>query len=204
MEAWEMHKKACEEVSKKLKNYHGDYYREEVHTTVDPATYDEAKKAGDTHGMVSNKLADYYSDKRAMDVRSLSREYAGLSIVEIQSGVNHYKDLLHSAKKVKDHLYEEEEKRIRKEYSSTVGGLTGSKLEDEVFKHLSSYHGEEYEEAVSEFERVRKQYTAYCNAKDMYIEDNKELIEAERAKAKHEELLSSGILEELGIIPSEE
>lgn len=57
---------------------------------------------------------------------------------------------------------------------------------------------------MADAQEEKRKYTAYCNARDMYIEDNKDLIEAEREKARKEEFKQSGILEMLGVSTGEE
>ena len=205
MEAWKMEKKARESVAQKMAIYHG-----ESKGVNNPLflfdTYEEAKEAGSVSGMLQHKMSAYRD--RSRGVVSLSKEYSDtLSIIEIQSRLKEAKALEAKAKSLVERLYDKELERVTREYQKTIGGLQNEDIaRGKALEYMGSWveENEVYKEALKSYTEAKKEATALNNARDMYIEDNKELIRAEQERAKREELLSSGILEDFGITPVEE
>lgn len=202
MQAWEMDKKASEGISKKLMDYHGNP-KETVHTSTQ-MSYEDAKKAGNVRAMISCKLGAH--KKGVEKITALSNEvYSTKSITEIQNAIRELKKSVEEQSETVQLLEQAQERKIRKEYSK-IGGLVGIRLDAAVEEAMDEWMGADgrYMEAVKELNATKRNYTAHCNAKEMFLEDNKDFIEAERKKARQKELLSSGILEELGIAQSED
>lgn len=202
IQGWEMTKQAKESLSKKLAAYHGEP-KEPVHTNTQ-MSYEDAKAAGNVGAMLSSKLGAYR--KKVEKITALSKEvYANKSIGEIQNSVKELEKVVENQKKTVQLMEQGQERKYRKEYSK-IGGVSGIHLDAAVADAMEDWMrtDEKYLEAVAELKAVKRDYTAHCNAKEMYIEDNKALIEAEREAAHIAELRSSGVLEELGITQSED
>lgn len=201
MQAWEMNKQAMESLSKKMMAYHGEP-KEPVHTNTQ-MNYEDAKAAGNVRAMLSSKLGAYR--KNVEKIIDLSKEvYANKSIGEIQNSIKELEKVVETQKETVQLMEQGQERKYRQEYSK-IGGVSGLHLDAAVADAMEDWMrtDEKYLEAVAELKAVKRDYTAYCNAKEMYVEDNKDLIEAEREKARIAELRSSGVLEELGITQSE-
>lgn len=198
MQAYEMNNKATEGLAKKLAVYRGAPPIQEppVTKTPDYNSWEDAKNAGDVQGMIYHKLSHY--QKRVVN---LSKEvYTDIPIKEILKGIEELKVSVQQKADDVEMLREAQRRKIEKEYKH-IGGLTGIRFIGAVEEALSDYENwdETFLQAVADAQEEKRKYTAYCNARDMYIEDNKDLIEAEREKARKEEFKQSGILEKLGI-----
>lgn len=151
--------------------------------------------------MIYHKLLHY--QKRVVN---LSKEvYTDIPIKEILKGIEELKVSVQQKADDVEMLREAQRRKIEKEYKH-IGGLTGTHFIGAVEEALSDYENgdETFLQAVADAQEEKRKYTAYCNARDMYIEDNKDLIEAEREKARKEEFKQSGILEMLGVSTGEE
>lgn len=202
MNSFEMGMKARESVSKKMAEHFG-YTEEKQEPKEKYSSYDEAKEAEDVSGMLYHKFREREARRKGSNVITLSKEYAStLSIAEIQKRIPHSKDLAEKAKALMDRIYNTELDKVTKHYQQTIGGLQGEEMaRAKAMEAVDEWamQNEEYLEARSTYEEASRDYTALTNAKEMYIEANMDLIEAERERARKEELLGSGILEELGI-----
>lgn len=196
MNSWEIKRS----INKKLSMYHGEEPEKEINTPSKYSSYAEAKQAGDIVSMIAFKRAN-----KGAGLRTLSAEYAKLPILEIQSRIKSTEETLKKAEAIVERMHEQEYNRLKKEYSH-IGGLVGIRLEGAIAEAMQDYKrkDEEYIEALAEYNTVKTEYTALKNAKDAYIIANQQLIEEERVKAQREELISSGILAELGITKPEE
>ena len=203
MQAYEMNNKATEGLAKKLAVYREANPLQEspVAKTHDFDTYEDAKNAKDVQGMLKHKLGNYR--KRVVN---LSNEvYNTLPIKDILKGVDELEVSVQEKVDDVETLLEAQRRRIEKEYKQ-IGGLVGIRFDAKVQEALSEYEKTDstYLQAVADAQEEKRKYTAYCNARDMYIEDNKDLIEAEREKNRKEEFKQSGILEKLGVSTGEE
>lgn len=203
MQAYEMNNKATEGLAKKLAVYREANPLQEpsVAKTHDFDTYEDAKNAKDVQGMLKHKLGNYR--KRVVN---LSNEvYNTLPIKDILKGVDELEVSVQEKVDDMETLLEAQRRRIEKEYKQ-IGGLVGIRFDAKEQEALSEYEKTDstYLQAVADAQEEKRKYTAYCNARDMYIEDNKDLIEAEREKARKEEFKQSGILEMLGVSTGEE
>lgn len=203
MQAYEMNNKATEGLAKKLAVYREAHPIQEppVIKTPDYNSWEDAKNAGDVQGMIYHKLLHY--QKRVVN---LTKEvYTDIPIKEILKGIEELKVSVQQKADDVEMLREAQRRKIEKEYKH-IGGLTGIRFIGEVEEALSDYEkwDETFLQAVADAQEEKRKYTAYCNARDMYIEDNKDLIEAEREKARKEEFKQSGILEMLGVSTGEE
>lgn len=203
MQAYEMNNKATEGLAKKLAVYREAHPIQEppVPKTHDYNSWEDAKNAGDVQGMIYHKLLHY--QKRVVN---LSKEvYTDIPIKEILKGIEELKVSVQQKADDVEMLREAQRRKIEKEYKH-IGGLTGIRFIGAVEEALSDYENgdETFLQAVADAQEEKRKYTAYCNARDMYIEDNKDLIEAEREKARKEEFKQSGILEMLGVSTGEE
>ena len=207
MQAYEMKNKATEGLAKKLAVYREAHPIQEppVTKTHDYNSWEDAENAGDVQGMIYHKLLHYH--KRVVN---LSKEvYTDIPIKEILKGIEELKVSVQQKADAVETLREAQRQRIEKEYKQ-IGGLTGIRLIGAIEEALSDYEkgDETFLQAVADAQEEKRKYTAYCNARDMYIEDNKDLIEAEREKAREktrkEEFKQSGILEMLGVSTGEE
>lgn len=207
MQAYEMKNKATEGLAKKLAVYREAHPIQEppVTKTHDYNSWEDAENAGDVQGMIYHKLLHY--QKRVVN---LSKEvYTDIPIKEILKGIEELKVSVQQKADAVETLREAQRQRIEKEYKQ-IGGLTGIRLIGAIEEALSDYEkgDETFLQAVADAQEEKRKYTAYCNARDMYIEDNKDLIEAEREKAREktrkEEFKQSGILEMLGVSTGEE
>lgn len=205
---YQFDKKAEESIGKKLNALHGFTEPEERVESI--ISYDKAKEDGNVKAMLANKLTQYREKKSGLDnsVIDLSQEYySTLSIGDIQSRLHKTKALVDKAKDTMDRIYKEELDKITKHYQKTIGGL-----QDEELARCKAIEAakeqvvmiDEYKEAFIIYGDSKKEYTALKNAKEMYIEDNMDLINAEKERVRKEELLASGILEEMGLAPDKE
>ncbi len=202
IQGWEMTKQAKESLSKKLAAYHGEP-KEPVHTNTQ-MSYEDAKAAGNVKAMLSSKLGA--RRKSVEKIVTLSKEvYASKSIGEIQRNIKNLEKVVENQKETVQLMEQAQERKYRRECSK-IGGVSGIHLDAAVADAMEDWMrtDEKYLEAVAELKVVKRDYTAHCNAKEMYLEDNKDLIEAEREKARIAELRSSGVLEELGITQNED
>ena len=203
MQEYEMNNKATEGLAKKLAVYREAHPIQEppVIKTHDYNSWEDAKNAGDVQGMLYHKLSHY--QKRVVN---LSKEvYTDIPIKEILKGIEELKVSVQQKADDVEMLREAQRRKIEKEYKH-IGGLTGIRFIGAVEEVLSDYEkgDETFLQAVADAQEEKRKYIAYCNARDMYIEDNKDLIEAEREKARKEEFKQSGILEMLGVSTGEE
>lgn len=203
MQAYEMNNKATEGLAKKLAVYReaNPLQESSVIKTHDFDTYEDAKNAKDVQGMLKHKLGNYR--KRVVN---LSNEvYNTLPIKDILKGVDELEVSVQEKVDDVETLLEAQRRRIEKKYKQ-IGGLIGIRFDAKVREALSEYKKTDstYLQAVADAQEEKRKYTAYCNARDMYIEDNKDLIEAEREKIRKEEFKQSGILEKLGVSTGEE
>lgn len=203
MQAYEMKNKATEGLAKKLAVYREAHPIQEppVTKTHDYNSWEDAENAGDVQGMIYHKLLHY--QKRVVN---LSKEvYTDIPIKEILKGIEELKVSVQQKADAVETLREAQRQRIEKEYKQ-IGGLTGIRLIGAIEEALSDYEkgDETFLQAAADAQEEKRKYTAYCNARDMYIEDNKDLIEAEREKTRKEEFKQSGILEMLGVSTGEE
>lgn len=204
MQAYEMNNKVTEGLAKKLAVYREAHPIQEpsVTKTHDYNSWEDVKNAGDVQGMIYHKLLHY--QKRVVN---LSKEvYTDIPIKEILKGIEELKVSVQQKADDVEMLREAQRRKIEKEYKQHIGGLTGIRFIGAVEEALSDYEkrDETFLQAVADAQEEKRKYTAYCNARDMYIEDNKDLIEAEREKARKEEFKQSGILEMLGVSTGEE
>lgn len=198
-ESWEMNKKAGELLARDLRLYHGEP-KDVVQTQPKEMSYEEAKKAGNVQAMLHARLNEYGNKRR--NLLAYSRElYDKKPIKEIQSSIKELEVAVSTCTETAQLLKEAQERRYRKELSK-IGGLVGIHLDGALADAMREWvkTDEKYLQAVDELNAVKRDYTAHCNAKDMYIEANMDLIRAEEEKARHKTLLASGILEEMGII----
>ena len=198
MQAYEMNNKATEGLAKKLAVYREANPLQEppVAKTHDFDTYEDAKNAKDVQGMLKHKLGNY----RKRVVNLSTEVYNTVPIKEILKGIEELKVSVQQKADDVETLREAQRRKIEKEYKH-IGGLTGIRFIGAVEEALSEYEKTDstYLQAVADAQEEKRKYTAYCNARDMYIEDNKDLIEAEREKNRKEEFKQSGILEKLGV-----
>lgn len=203
MRAYEMNNKVTEGLAKKMAVYREANPLQEppVAKTHDFDTYEDAKNAKDVQGMLKHKLGNYR--KRVVN---LSNEvYNTVPIKDILKGVDELEASVQEKVDDVETLLEAQRRRVEKEYKQ-IGGLVGIRFDAKVQEALSEYERTDstYLQAVADAQEEKRKYTAYCNARDMYIEDNKDLIEAEREKTRKEEFKQSGILEKLGVSTGEE
>lgn len=169
------------------------------------STYEEAKQAGNVREMIGFKKEAYDERVGTAGVIKLSNEYySTLGISEIQKRLSVAESNMKKSKDAMDRMFDNEVEKLTKEYRK-IGGLQdkevarGKAIEAVDVWKLTD---DEFLRLKGEYLERKKEFLALKNAKDMYIEDNKELIEYEKQRAKREELLASGILEELGITVS--
>ena len=203
MQAYEMNNKATEGLAKKLAVYREANPLQEPSVTKphDFDTYEDAKNAKDVQVMLKHKLGNY----RKRVVKLSNEVYNTVPIKDILKGVDELKVSVQEKVDDMETLLEAQRRRIEKEYKQ-IGGLVGIRFDAKVQEALSEYEKTDstYLQAVADAQEEKRKYTAYCNARDMYIEDNKDLIEAEREKTRKEEFKQSGILEKLGVSTGEE
>lgn len=200
MQDWR--KSVRDSLDKRLADYHGEP-KEPVHTNIQ-MSYEDAKAAKNVRAMISCKMGGY--ERKVAKITTLSKEvYTSKNIGEIQNSIKELEKAVENQKETVQLMEQARERKYRREYSK-IGGLTGIRFEQAVDDAMNDWMhtDEKYLEAVAELRAVKRDYTAHCNAKEMYIEDNKDLIEAERERARMAELRSSGVLEGLGITQSEE
>lgn len=166
------------------------------------STYEEAKQAGNVREMIGFKKEAFDERVGTAGVIKLSNEYySTLGISEIQKRLSVAESNMKKSKDAMDRMFDNEVEKLTKEYRK-IGGLQdkevarGKAIEAVDVWKLTD---DEFLRLKGEYLECKKEFLALKNAKDMYIEDNKELIEYEKQRAKREELLASGILEELGI-----
>lgn len=207
MNSFEMDMKAREGVRKKMAEHFG-YTEEEQEPKEKYSSYDEAQKARDVKSMLDYKFREREAKRKGSNVITLSKEYAStLSIAEIQKRIPHSKTLAEKAKALMDRIYNTELDKVTEHYQKTIGGLQGEEMaRAKAMEAVDAWamKNEGYLEARSAYEEVNREYTALKNAKEMYIEANMDLINAEKERARKEELLASGILEEMGLAPDKE
>lgn len=202
----EINRGVMDSLENKLNSYYG-VPKEGNLPSAKYSSYEEAKKAGDVKEMIGCKLSDAKAKASKRDVIALSKQYAStMSIVDIQKKLPSAESIMKKAKSIMERMYEAELNKVTKHYQKTIGGLqqediAKAKAKDAVDEWVND--NEEYQKAKEDYLDAKREYRALNNAKDIYIEDNKELIEAEKANLKRAELLSSGILSELGIASSE-
>ena len=202
----EISRGVMDSLENKLNSYYG-VPKERTLPKAKYSSYEEAKKAGDVEEMIGCKLSDAEARASKSDVIALSNQYAStMSIVDIQKKLPSAESIMKKAKSIMERMYEAELNKVTKHYQKTIGGLqqediAKAKAKDAVDEWAND--NDEYQKAREDYLDAKREYRALNNAKDIYIEDNKELIEAEKANLKRAELLSSGILSELGIASSE-
>lgn len=199
MQDWR--KSVRDSLDKRMAVYHGEP-KEPVRTNTQ-MSYEDAKAAKNVNAMLSSKLGAHR--KKVEKITALSKEvYTSKSIGEIQNSIEELEKAVENQKETVQLMEQAQERKYRREYSK-IGGVSGIHLDAAVYDAMNDWMrtDEKYLEAVAELRAVKRDYTAHCNAKEMYVEDNKDLIEAEREKARMAELRSSGVLEELGITQSE-
>jgi murein L,D-transpeptidase YcbB/YkuD len=196
MDANEMQEKARAGVSRKLAEFYGQ--KKEVQQPEQKyKSYEEAKAAGDVKGMIGKKLEAGSAAKRG--VISLTNElYESMDIKQIMRERKKAEKRKAEAKEFRDNLYEEELQKHIKEFSK-VGGLSEDMVKGKAIEAVESDPSDALREAYDDFAEAKKRYTALNNCVDRYKVENADLIEAELTARRREELISSGILEELGV-----
>lgn len=206
MSEMETGKNVMDSIERKLDSYYGAPKENSI-PSAKYGSYEEAKEAGDVVEMIGCKLLEADARASKKDLITLSNQYSStMSIIDIQRKIPSAESIMKKSKSIMDRMYEAELNKVTKYYQKSVGGLQQEELAKAKAKEAVDEWAdadEEYQKAVADYLEAKREYTALSNAKDVYIEGNKELIEAERVRAKREELLSSGILAELGIIPSQ-
>lgn len=135
------------------------------------------------------------------------RGYDDLPIASIVSSLNQYRKDMQDKDLELDMIFNRVYKKILKNGTNSdialketrdlfLYGIGASSPDYKPFYDL-------YKKADMELLELQKTVGAYEHCKQEYIKANKDLIEAEREKARQRELLSSGILEELGITQNE-
>ncbi len=203
MSALEMNMRSRELLFKNLRDYHGEPVKKPELKSMF-ASYEEAKQAGNTCAMISFKRREH--EQHAKKLIALSHEvYETKSISEIQSGIKELEVSIASGEETVELLKEAQERKYRKEFSK-IGGLTGINLAEAISEAMDNWarQDERYLAAMAELQEVKKTYTAYSNAKEMYIEDHADLIAEARENARRKEFSASGILEEMGITPAKD
>ena len=183
-------------ISQRTQNQEPD--KDELYTRYHSSNLDEAREAGNVQEMIHYKRAARRLAHKS--VITLSNEYYDqMSISDILKGIKATEKEVASNKELMDDLYEREQEKALSEYSKRFG-TTDSRVQALVAEHMDSWNNEQYLQISNDYKNAKKRLTALNNAKSMYLEDNKELIEAEKQRVKREELLSSGLLEDLGIV----
>lgn len=170
------------------------------------SSWEDAKEAGNVKGMIGAKMVSYRANLGKRGVISLSKEYSStLSIGDIQKRLPVAESVMKKAENTRNRIYNSELTKA-KEKVRKAGVLNDEVVQAKAEEIVEEWAvtNEEYQKADKEYLTLRTEFMALRNAKDMYIEKNKDLIEAEELKARRRELLASGILEERGIISSEE
>lgn len=195
MEAYEMEQKSRAGVSRKLAEFYGQ--KEVQQPEQKYKSYEEAKAAGDVKGMIGKKMEAGSAAKRG--VISLTNElYESMDIKQIMRERKKAEKRKAEAKEFRDNLYERELQKWIKEFSK-VGGLSEDMVKGKAIEAVESDPSDALREAYDDFAEAKKRYTALNNCVDRYKVENADLIEAELTARRREELISSGILEELGV-----
>lgn len=189
-----------ESIAKKRYVYYGNPKAEDE-KPYKFATYEEAQAAGSIKGMIHMKRMKNQAAHRS--VISLSNEYyETLSISDILKNLELIEKSTAEIEELKDACYQREFDRVLRDFLKT--GANRDLARGKVFDYMNSWDDKEYSQLVSEYAESKKKLTAFSNARDRYIDEHKDLIEAERARVRREELLTSGLLESMGIVSSDE
>lgn len=191
--SWEMRNKAKQMLHEKFKEPEAEE-RKKVNIS-----YEEAKKAGNSKGMISAKLSAH-REGQTKEVRTLAKEYMSYSISDIQSNLAYAKANFEKAKTNCERQLKNEEKKIRETYKNIP--MHPAMMEGHVAEDLEEIKRTDPEmiEALNDLRVCRNEIDALEIAKQDYLDTNAELIEEERKRIARETLLKSGVLEELGII----
>ena len=183
-------------IGAKLRAYYGEPEpKDEVASKYN--SYEEAKEAGDVSGMIAKKLDAKRAANRS--VIALTNElYSTLSIKDIMSQRKRADKAVTEAKEFKDDLYKREIDKLVKSFGK-IGGLSEDMLRGKAIEAFDANPSEAYKEAEKDYREAKKRKTALNNCVDRYALENKDIIEAERERKRREEVLESGILDELGV-----
>jgi Rps23 Pro-64 3,4-dihydroxylase Tpa1-like proline 4-hydroxylase len=197
MTSWEMQNKAKELLAQKFPR------QEKEEKVKEYGSYAEEKANGNVTGMLHHKLnSSAIADKGKY---GLAKEYMQLSITEIQQKIKTAKYGLEATQNfIKDYLAKEEKKAYKE--IKAVAGMSETSAQNQLFRHMEKFKREDpkYTEYISALSVDEREYNALVIAKENYLQENKDLIEAEKQRVARERLLKSGVLEELGITEPEE
>lgn len=191
-------------IGEKLKAYYGDTPKNSEISPLRHSTYEEARDAKDVRSMISHKFLASTGMPERKRLSALSREYANLSIVEIQQRIKDASLSVEKAEEAKEQLYQTEFERLLKVCKRALGG-NEDRARVKALEYMATFirEDEAYIKAENAYKDANREYTALRNAQAIYIEDNKELIEAEKTNRRRDELLASGLLDELDPTPVE-
>ena len=150
-----------------------------------------------------NDLKNEYFEKLATD-----RDYTSLPISSVMASLNRCREAIKDKELELDVIFDRAYKKMLK--SGVNEKLVKQDIKNLFLHGRASVASPEYKEyyelykkADAELLDLQEDEGAYDYCKQKYLRDNKDLIEAERERARMAELRSSGILEELGITQSE-
>lgn len=201
MSNYESNTQVRESLRKKLGEFYGQ--KEVQQPEQKYKSYEEAK--ADEAGSNEKRIQAMIGFKRAAlseankSVISLTNElYESMDIKQIMRERKKAEKRKAEAKEFRDNLYERELQKHIKEFSK-VGGLSEDMVKGKAIEAVESDPSDALREAYDDFAEAKKRYTALNNCVDRYKVENADLIEAELTARRREELISSGILEELGV-----
>lgn len=188
------------DVKKSISNKLGAYYGKpepEAEGTEKYNSYEEAKKAGDVSGMIGKKLGAHRAANRS--VIALTNElYESLDIKQIMSKRKTAEKAKDEAKDFYVTLYDKELKKVMDKMVA-VGGMGEGVKRVKAEEYLAANMPDALIQAEKEYKEAKKYRTALENCFDRYCLENKDIIEAERERKRRDEVLASGVLEELGV-----
>ena len=195
MEQWEMNKKAKEGVGKKLWELYG-----KKETKEEPEskykTFEEAKAAGDVPGMIERK----FNAKREANktVIALTNElYESMDIKQIMRRRKRAEKEVAEVEELREDVYERELNKVITSMAG-VGGLSDEHKIAKAKEYLADNPPKSIVEIEAEYTEAKKYHTALQNCISRFAVENADVIEAERERRRREEVLASGIMEELG------
>ena len=202
MESWQANKLAEKSISEKLYKYHTT---ETIPVVSERkySSYAEAEAKGDISEMLGFKLESRKMKKA--DLYNRSNEYSALPLTEIQNRIKITESSLEKASDISRRMYENQYKSYEKEFSK-IGGCSGVHLEHAILTAIEEYvkNDTDFRNAEKDVAELKTELRALKNAKAIWIDSHKDLIEAERVKALQADLRASGLLEELSIYHWEE
>lgn len=192
-------------IHEKVAVYHADA-PEPKEIKYPTSSYQEAKEAGNVREMLRHEHEMLTKKKERQSVAARSKEYIStLSISEIRQRLVTSKKQGDTKKEHMDRLYNAELDMVTREMKSygsfVVNELFLAQAKEAAMERLQK--SPEYLEVKAAYDEALLEHRALSTAKEAYIEEHKDLIEAERERVRREEFLASGILEELGIVSTE-